>query len=485
MTLRKFYKPLVVVFLFLIAFFGVSYALDNDFWFIINHGRYLVSNWPNGFINYEPFTILEGLSFSFEKWATSILFYLTYTRFGLEGIHLLVTLVMTLFNIFIYKTCVLVSKNRRMSLLICTILLFVFSIAYGKTRPQIFSFLFLAVEIYQLEKYTRDKNHKHLLILPALSVLFMQFHSTMWVMFIIFMLPYLFDFKFLKINHLSISTYSKIPLLIVLILSVLVALINPYGYHSLLYLFNSNVKELSTIISELQKLTIEDWTLFIFSLTPMFVWLFLKHEEDLPLRYVYFLCGTFLMSLIAVRNTAYFNIAAIFILAWMYKDVRLDFKINKNVFLGVLLGLILSTPLLVYNISQELNNTEPVSKEYDKTYAVKPLDYLAGVVESDKTRLYTSFNDGSYAQWLGFKTYIDPRAEVFVKEINQKEDIFAEWLAFHHGFTSYKTLQNKYHFDYWLVPKVSTYYKDLKESSYEEIYRDDEYVIYRSEECAK
>ena len=50
----------------------VGVTMDNDFWFTINHGRYILEH---GFTNIEPFTVHEGLAFSFEKWLTCITFY--------------------------------------------------------------------------------------------------------------------------------------------------------------------------------------------------------------------------------------------------------------------------------------------------------------------------------------------------------------------------------------------------------------------------
>jgi hypothetical protein len=50
--------------------------------------------------------------------------------------------------------------------------------------------------------------------------------------------------------------------------------------------------------------------------------------------------------------------------------------------------------------------------------------------------LYTDFNCGSYAEWRGYRCYADPRAEVFLKSINGKEDILAEvWDSMHMGIT--------------------------------------------------
>lgn len=478
MKLKKYIKSLLlVVFLFITSYITVTKHLDNDFWFTINHGRYILEN---GFTNIEPFTLHEGLSFSFQKWLTSIVFYLVYTKFGYLGIHLLITCLMSLTSFIMWKCASLISGNKRNSAVIVSIIMAVFSFQFAKTRPQIFSYLFLVLEIYQLEKYVKDNKAQHLFVLPLYSLLLMQFHSTMWLMFIIFMLPYIFELNWFK-AYFKVSEYKKIPLLIVLALSVLIAGINPYGFNSVIYLFNSNVKEISTMIKELQMTTIGEWPLFICTLLPMLIWLFFKkNKEDMPLRYIFFLFGTGLMALVAVRNMAYFILVSTLIVAWMYKDISI--KINKKIIVGMFIGLLIGTPLIIYNT---VTTDDVRAKNQEAKYVVangkKPLDFLASITTPKNTIIYTSFNEGSYAEWLGFKAYIDPRAEVFVKEINKKEDIFKEWMLFYKGYTNYKQLEDKYSFDYWLINKYDTYYRDFKASSLKVIYEDDEYVVYEGE----
>ena len=82
--------------------------------------------------------------------------------------------------------------------------------------------------------------------------------------------------------------------------------------------------------------------------------------------------------------------------------------------------------------------------------------------------MFTEFDDGSYYEYHGYKCYIDSRAEVFIKSINHKEDIFHEYYLLFTKKLDYNTFINKYNFDYMVVNKDSGLYDYLlKKDIYE------------------
>ena len=60
--------------LLLIPCLTIGKNLNNDIWFILNCGKYVVQN---GIPNIEPFTIHEGLSFVMQQWLTAVIFWET------------------------------------------------------------------------------------------------------------------------------------------------------------------------------------------------------------------------------------------------------------------------------------------------------------------------------------------------------------------------------------------------------------------------
>ena len=70
-------KPLWLLFILVpvsFSFFVAKFA-DNDFWFLINTGRYILNH---GFPVIEPFTIHQGLSFVVQQWLTDVIFFFIY-----------------------------------------------------------------------------------------------------------------------------------------------------------------------------------------------------------------------------------------------------------------------------------------------------------------------------------------------------------------------------------------------------------------------
>ena len=89
-------------------------------------------------------------------------------------------------------------------------------------------------------------------------------------------------------------------------------------------------------------------------------------------------------------------------------------------------------------------------------------------------KVYTGYNDGGYVEFRGYKPYLDPRGEVFVKKNNKKEDILQEWVDFKDKKITVDNFLDKYEFDYLLVRKNDPLY-ELNDENYELIYDNAEY----------
>ena len=75
----------------------------------------------------------------------------------------------------------------------------------------------------------------------------------------------------------------------------------------------------------------------------------------------------------------------------------------------------------------------------------------------DDVVLFVEFNEGGFTEFLGFKSYIDPRAELFFKKYNNKDDIFLESLEIENNpYYDYDSFIDKYKFTH-LIVKTDTY----------------------------
>ena len=82
------------------------------------------------------------------------------------------------------------------------------------------------------------------------------------------------------------------------------------------------------------------------------------------------------------------------------------------------------------------------------------LHNLSDILKENATSddlIYTGYDEGGYIEYQGFKCYIDPRAEVFLKSNNKQKDIFIEYYNLRTGVINYKDFLNTYNFDYLVV----------------------------------
>ena len=137
--------------LFLIPFisFVLNRFIDNDFWFTINQGRYVLEH---GFPTTVLFTVHNNLDFVYQSWGTGVIFYIIYKLFGTIGINLLLVLIGELIVFLFYKICYEVSEKKELSYFISIIGMTVYSIFYISTRPHLFTGLNILLLIYLLEK---------------------------------------------------------------------------------------------------------------------------------------------------------------------------------------------------------------------------------------------------------------------------------------------------------------------------------------------
>lgn len=468
--IKNILTKLAPICMFLLPLLFVKRVIDNDTWFIMNHGRYILEN---GFATTEPFTIHEGLSFTFEKWLTCILFYKIYDLFKETGLFCMLYICAIVIEVLLYACINLVSENKKLNALLVAITCSIFNLLFVTTRPQLLSYILLLLEIYMLEKYVLTQNKKYLCVLPLISLMYMQLHSTMWPMFFVFMMPYIFDINIIKrkLNIDDNDRYNKTPIIITGLICAATGFINPYGYKSVLYLLKSVSGVNIGLIKELQSPSI----LMVIGVAgiitiPMLIYLAKNGIKNIKLRYLYFICGTLIMFIYANRNMAYYMLTGIIVVAHTFQN-----SLNTKT-IASLNKLAIITLILFGACVEQINNNGP----YEQTSGYDAINYLYDHIGAENNaKLYTSFNTGSYAEWKGYSVYIDPRAEVFIKNINEKEDILNEYANYHKLNTPYMQLQTKYNFDYWLIERGGPQVYMDNDSNYIKLYEDKEYAIYK------
>ena len=456
----------------LMVFFRLlNFRYDNDFWFTINQGRYVIEHsFPRVAIN-----SIHNIDFLYQSWGTGTLFYLIYNYLGLYGMIFLIICVSLLTLYFFYKLCFLVSNNKRGSI-IMTLITSVFYSFYITTRPHMFTVLNLVLMLYLLENYIRKDNVKYLYFLPLIALFQINMHGIYFILLLIILTPYLINsFKF-NIYNIKSTGYRKKPLFIVFLCMLLVGFINPYGYKTIIYgfsayqsssLFNSTILELMALNfhNAIDKV-------FIITIIVTYVLHFTK-LKDRPIRYTLLLLGTSYLAFDALKSFYLFAFCSLFPLALLFKKNKNDydktFSKTYHIFhLSVTIILCICS-ILIIKKPQEVN-------------FVSFIDYLdKNVTNKEEMKLFTDYFDGSYAEYRGYYCYLDPRGEIFLKSNHNEVDIYEEFDKVLRFEINYKDFIDKYKFDYMLVKNKSTMGYIMKYDSYNyyNVLEDDNHTLYK------
>lgn len=424
----KQYWPLLLLVIPFVFICIQNKTPDNDIWFILNNGKYLFAH---GIPHTDPFTIHEGLKYAMQQWMTSRLFWWLFDTFGKQGIIVMMYAVSIALLFSYYKLLYIVTESRSRSAIL-TAIAFVLIRTFVVTRPQIFTFLFLILELIFLELYIKKKNWRYLIPLPIISVFLANMHSAMWTFQFIFMLPYLFNT--IKIKNVTRDEIKLKPLLVAAVMMCLTGLINPYGIEGLTYITKSyGFPIINKIVKEMAPLSFEDLfgKIMIGLIFILLMILAFRKDMKLDIRHFLFICGVTLLGFMHLKGYPYFILIYFFCLAYLTKNLKIkDFtkknKYTKALWQGTKVGLCLILPAtFVLTVYYSFNNYN-----FRNVMIEDVGDYLMNNYKDTKDIvLYVDFDNGGYTEYLGIKSYIDPRAELFLEKFNQKKNILLEFYA--------------------------------------------------------
>ncbi len=445
--------------------------LDNDLWYILAEGRYIVNN---GIYYQDVLSIHSGLDIVVQNWLSAVIFWLVFDFFKELGLIVLVIGMNFVICFLLYKISMLLSDdNENLSLIIMLLCDILLSINYIVTRPQIFSFAILLGVIYVLELYIKTGKKRYLAWLPFLSVIEINLHASLWWMMFLFILPYIIDsFKCKKLN---LQGYNKKPLFLAIIVSLLAGFINPYTVDAITFIFRSYGNKLMHLyILELSPFTFNSITCYIVFAIVLAIMLSLGYfkEGHMRVRYLCLMAGTLILGFMTIKALSHFILVAFFPFAYFFKDIfprkaKKERPILKKIihaFTVVLAIVAMGGTLVLFAF-----NSKNIALSNGISNAMRVLQMYADPTTSV---VYASFNNGGTVEFAGFKSYIDPRAEVFLKKNNHKEDIFEENYKLQTGQLDYKEFTSKYDFTHILVDTSDAFFYNIDTDKYIIIYEE-------------
>ncbi len=477
------YEKVVSVFLLVIPTLIFGLNLDNDFWFILSHGRYIANE---GIPFIEPLTLHQNFDFVMQQWLFSLGSWLLYSKTGEIGAIIVLFLISLVICALSFKLALICSGNSYKVSSLVTILsqigLYLFFI---RTRPQVITYLILILEFLAIELYFKSNRAKYLFWLPIVSIVEVNIQASMWGLLFVFALPYIVNsFKFDLIGFKS-SGCKKMPLFASIVSMFFCGFINPYGIKAMAYVVSSyGVKYIDSFVAEMAVISIKDiqgasfyFILFIFVL----LFKFNKNGKS-ELRYELLFYGSIVLTLLSQKSLSFFLIASIPFFASFCSNLEDRIIIfNENKKRNKSIKIVLPLLLLFIIISTLVIKFDMYSPDDSYVAGAKAVDYLSEQNDTDEQlEIYTGYDLGGYAEFKGFRPYMDQRAEVFLKDNNNQKDVFSEYIEMLIGKRFYKDVLNKYNFDYLITTNgENLYYYLERDKDYEIIYEDENSRIYK------
>lgn len=463
---KKFFKDnkvLIVIILFLnFILMNLKYVKGLqtiDLFYLIPQGKYILNN---GIYHIDPFSIHSGLHVVVQNYMSSCLFYLIFKVFSWNGFVIYTIICNALICYLIYKICLLISSNNKSLSIIIMVINDILLYYFLVPRPQLLSYINLLLVIYLLELYVHKNSKKYLYFIPLISILQINMHASLWIMIFLFMLPYIVEGIFKK--------YNIKPILFIFLISLVCGLINPYGFENITFIFGSfHNKYMTSLIFELYKTGFNTlWgTIFLIILIINSLIYIIFVNKKVKIRYLCLYLGTMILGLSSLKGFSNYLLCSIFPFAYYFRNKKfnIDYSIMSklcNIFIIVLI--IISSLLIVLK-----------RNEVQEYVAGNSYSFLLKHYDKDDIRLYSIMEDGGYGMFLGVKSYLDCRAEYFIKYNNKKYDILKEYFLLQHSKININEFLDKYKFTHLLLNSGDIMFKLSEIDGYKLIYIDKEY----------
>ena len=480
-----------VIFTFIVGLFMAFEPITDNDWF----WHYVIGNFisDNKVIpNHELFVWVKDYAWTAHEWLTEFIMY----KLGPMGC----LIIMLIIFLGLY---ILLAKNLRVKLkkifdfkLIYLLMLTVFFKVTGP-RPYIISLLFLAYLVYILFKYIDEpkKYNKLLWTIPILQILWVNFHggsSSLAYLFIIGVLlchyfMKIIPFKIPKIDDDLLNKKQVKNLFIILGLTIVATIINPFGIKMLLYPFTNMADDfmLDNILEWASPSFHGFFGLYIFIMMAFPLFNLILSKEKYKLHEIGFQLMFFYMALKSQRFVGMYaiystwNIGKYFFVTYdMYEKILKPFKKYNNVikYCFCTLLCILAVFVGMKQIKSFANTGVIDNHGFYSDEAVKK------IIELQPKRLYNDFGQGGYLLYKLNEYKALDRVKIFSYGLGDvfSHDILPDTVNLEHLYSNPEEILKKYNFDYLLTTNTYTlhYYLDAS-SDYEMIYSDSMCYIYR------
>jgi hypothetical protein len=466
MQRNKLFLLFSSIFVFLLFFLA---PLDTDLGWHLRYGEYIVKTWH--FLRVNTLTYyLQGFYWANSYTIYQILVYFIYKVSGLIGFNIACSLLMLASYYFFCRTYPRLAKTSFFLFLFISI--FSWQIFDLGLRSQLFSFFFTIIVFYVLEK--SDVNSKFLYTLPPVFFIWANVHGAFPFGLFVF-----FVFLLEKIFHKG-SNLHLISL--VLFISLLATLINPYGFGVYIEGLTHVTYALGSLIAEWVPPSLIDKLVvgFLFYFTVMSLFLTNSRRKFFWVTVVSFFV---IFSITARRNIPFAALAFAESFAFIFRDKLVAFENNQKFTVVSVITLVaaifyVSITMLPVNYIASTNSAAYCNNSF-VVYPCKAVEFLKknGIKNEN---IFANYEWGGFLEWElpQDKYFVDGRMPTWkTPEGLSPYTVFLNVIQAQPG---YEETLDKYKTDLVLITQGS--YLDLElisdKSTWREIYRDGVSVIY-------
>lgn len=428
----KFFIAILLLLLIFIGFFHPIASITQDL------GRHLLTGDIILKTHFIPKTNLFSYTypdfpFINHHWLSEVLYSLLFGKIGFNGLLILNTILVLLSAGLI--TSVVYKKINTTALLFCSLLYIPILFERTDVRPEFFSFLFLSLFIVILYKF-REKYTPLVFLLPLIELFWVNMHIYFPIGIAITLF---FTIDYLVLQKFKIGNNSLI-LISILILTSLMAFINPNGIKGALYPlsvfqnYGYQIEENQNIFFLWNLVHKQSIVFFLIATTALFASLLLNFKKVL---FVEWLIATFftLFAASAIRNFPLFVFATFIPFGKYFSNISLpSLKYFKTIFVIILLGLGIFE-------AQQIYTKDGFGPGVD-TGAKAGADFF--IQQHLQGPIFNNFDIGSYLEYRLYpqkKVFIDGRPEAYPASFIQ-----GIYIPMQMERNNFEIVDNKYHF---------------------------------------
>jgi len=533
------FQILAIVSIIIFSFAVVPVGLQNDTFYTIKIGEYIVENGGVA-VGQDPFSWHENLEYAFPHWAYDVFMFLIYDIGGIVGVYLSTCILTALLGVLIYLVHSKVNKNSLVAFFMSILAIYLL-MNFIAARAQLVTFILFLLEVFFIEMFLERGKKRYALGLIILPIIIANVHSAVWPFYFVLFLPYIADYicnafiinvdiysykskikrlnKKIKkagqnvdliteLNKKLIKVYAEMSnaldykskedfitdkihfeknpngkaLILIAVVCLFTCFLTPIGDMPYTYLIKTMQGNTTDYINEHLPMTLADNAQFaiLFGITIAFA-IFAKVR--LKLKDWFMIVGLIILALISRRQASMVYLIALIPISSML--VQIFNKYDKNGTREVMelmtkpLGVIL-TLALVFGMSFALMKPKLDDDFISKsTYPVEAADYILENLDVDRMKLFNEYNYGAYLIYRDIPVFIDSRCDLYTEEFNSGVTIFNDFINVYGLHGDYESKFEKYGITHVIIAesgKLNLLLKD--DSNYNCVYEDKNYKIY-------